>query len=75
MPGRLRSPDWRKDAKAVEILSDSEWVETSSDNEKLPLKIILKDPMLRLVTHINSTSLPFGGNRSSDCREIIAKRL
>ncbi len=54
-------PNWRKDVKSVELLSDSEWTEVDPHNHRLPFKIISRDPDLRLVTRLNGQQLPFGG--------------
>jgi len=54
-------PNWRKDVKSVEIVSDSEWTEVDAHGHRLPFKIVSRDPDLRLVTQINGQKLPFGG--------------
>jgi uncharacterized protein YndB with AHSA1/START domain len=54
-------PNWRKDVKSVELLSDSEWTEVDPHDHRLPFKIVSRDPDLRLVTRINGQHLPFGG--------------
>ncbi len=54
-------PNWRKDVKAVEQLSDSEWTEIDARDHRLPFKIVSRDPDLRLVTSIDGQQLPFGG--------------
>jgi Polyketide cyclase / dehydrase and lipid transport len=54
-------PQWRKDVKAVEVISDMEWVEIDQHNGKLPLRIINEEPGRLLVTQIMGHGLPFGG--------------
>ena len=55
-------PVWRSDVKAIEVLSDSEWIEVNERNHKLPLKLIVKEPISRLIMKINGNGLPFGGD-------------
>jgi hypothetical protein len=54
-------PNWRKDVKSVEQLSDSEWIEVDLHDHRLPFKIVSSERDLRLVTRINGQHLPFGG--------------
>lgn len=54
-------PQWRKDVKAVEVISDTEWVEIDQHNGKLPLRVINEEPGRLLVTQIVGQGLPFGG--------------
>jgi hypothetical protein len=53
-------PQWRK-LLAVEVQSDSSWIEVDKRNHRLPLKIVTEEPLQKLVTEINSKHLPFGG--------------
>lgn len=55
-------PEWRMDLKNVEVKSNTEWVETNSNNDKLPLKILTNKPLQTLITQFNATDLPYGGS-------------
>ena len=54
-------PQWRKDVKSVELISDSEWIEVDTHEHRLPFKIVSRERGLKLVTSINGQHLPFGG--------------
>jgi hypothetical protein len=55
-------PDWRKDVKAVEVISDTQWVETDQRDHRLPFSMSVNDRMRTLVTRIDAKDLPFGGS-------------
>lgn len=51
---------WRSSLKSVEVVSGTEWIETSVGNN-LPMKVVEKKPVEKLVIRINTRDLPFGG--------------
>jgi hypothetical protein len=51
---------WRNDMTTTEIGNDSQWVEVAG-RMRIPMKITEREPMKRMVTVINSSDLPFGG--------------
>jgi hypothetical protein len=55
-------PNWRKDVKAVEVISDTQWVETDQRDHRLPFSMNVKDRLRTLVTRIDGKDLPFGGS-------------
>lgn len=63
---RISQPEnfqhWRKDIKSINVLSSEEWVETNSQNDNIPIKIIEALPGRKMVTIINSKQLPYGGS-------------
>ncbi|MDB5010963.1 MAG: polyketide cyclase [Mucilaginibacter sp.] len=59
-------PQWRKNLKSVEVISESEWVEIDQHNNRLPLKVTAIEPNKKLITLINSQHLAFGGSWEFD---------
>jgi hypothetical protein len=55
-------PDWRKDVKAVEVISDTQWAETDQHDHRLPFSMTMKDRPRTLVTRIDGKDQPFGGS-------------
>ncbi len=52
---------WRSDLKAVEAVSETEWMEVDKRGDRLPLKIIKKEAPAVFITEITGKNLPFGG--------------
>jgi Polyketide cyclase / dehydrase and lipid transport len=55
-------PDWRKDVKAVEGISDTQWVEIDQRDHRMPFSMIVRERLRTLVTQIDGRDLPFGGS-------------
>jgi Polyketide cyclase / dehydrase and lipid transport len=55
-------PNWRKEVKAVEGISDTQWVEIDQHDHRLPFSMTIKERLRTLVTRIDAKGLPFGGS-------------
>jgi hypothetical protein len=54
-------PNWRKDVKSVETVSDTQWVEIDQHDHRLPFSMMVTERLRTLTTRIDGHGLPFGG--------------